>query len=410
MLPLRACFASLCVCFTILLPAGSRAQDAPAFTGFITSAAGHTPLLVDGRPLLLSHTTSYACGNSTQSEVDIDNDIPKLPEGAQVAVTGKWDTKALAWRTDALCVTALPPKTVHGQGSLDAVIHSGTDMELTVDGRRLYVTSAASLTFQPSPTSATVLTPGQWLQYAADRRPDGSWLLRNATVRDYLNNRAARSQRKWKPLNLTPPIGGHEGSIKLSHLTSAIKLSGDAAMQERLARVGATVVPTWEKALGAQYQDEHQFHFYASKQHTMDCFYLPDGTILLAEGTAKMLPEDAELAAILAGCVAAVEEEQTAVYANKELAVNSVEAANYLELVIPAGFIAGSVYQHHLKQLMDQQCTRVALSYLQTAGYSASAGPAAWEKLEGKHGQLDLSRPPGTRTGMMYQAITEAAR
>ncbi len=339
--------------------------------------------------------------------------MPVFPQGTQVEVTGKWDKKAAAWRAGELCVTALPAKSIRGQAVIDAVTGAAPDFTLTADGRQLHEALAprTHLTLAPPLTAGSTLRPGQWLRYTADLHPDGSWVLRDATVQEALDNRAARNERKWKPLSFTAPTPGHEGAIKLYRLSSSIKLPSDPELQTRVARVGASVVPARENPSTAAFAREGRFHFYAAKLHGADCMPLADGTILVPESTAKALPNDGELAAVLGGCVAALEEEQAAQIANKQLIGNSLEAASIVA-ISPAGLVATLAYDehmHHIQLLQEEQSARVALSYLQNAGYPASAGPAAWEKLESKHGQAGPSRPPGPRTQLMYQALTEHA-
>ncbi len=176
-----------------------------------------------------------------------------------------------------------------------------------------------------------------------------------------------------------------------------------------MARVGATVVPAWEKSFGARYPDERQMRFYAASLHTANCSALPNGIVLIPEKTANRLSTDAELAAFLAGCVAEIEEEQIAVVggdvpgSDRDVALSS---AAFAAFGLTGAAINGA-YQKHLQDLFEQQSARVALTYLAAAGYPLSAGPQVWELLESKHGQPDLSRPPGTRTQFMYQALSE---
>ncbi len=402
-------FAAL-LAWSLLLTPLAHAEDAPVFSGYLTSAPGKVPLTVDGRTLLLSPKTVYACG-SLSPRVEIEDGKPALPPGARLQVTGVWSKASSAWRTESLCVAALPAKSCGGQGVIDVVRSQADFTELLVDGRHLRLPAAGKTPALIVEASAAGPSPqvGQWLQYEADRQPDGSWLLRSGRLRAYLDSRAARRLRDWKPLTLELPINGKDGKFRASRLALAIPLSGDLALEDRIARIGASVVPSWEAAFAAKYPDERRFRFFAAKAKLFDrdCVSFPDGTILLPQKLEAELSEDAELAAVLAGCVADIEEEQAAVYANKELAANTVEAAGFFELGVPAG-LAGNVYQAHLKLLMERQSARVALSYLEMAGYAPKGGPSAWEKLEGKHGQVDPSRPPGTRTAMMYEALSES--
>ena len=408
MLSPRAGFAALFAFLPALLLTPVLAEDAPTFSGYLTSAPGKLPLLVDGRPLLLSERTQYGCSFG-QGRIEIDNGVPTLPPGARLGVVGKWDKAAAAWRTDSLCVQA-SLKTSSGQGIIDAAARTASGWKVMVNGRSLHIAPDAGVSFQPPLTNASTFTPGRWLQYTAERDKDGFWLVRTATLHEVFENRTTRNERKWKPRLFTPPGSGQEGSFQAERLAPHLKLPGDPALQERVARIGAMVVPAWEQTRPAQAAPNRKFRFYAARQHALDCTGFPDGTILLPESTAKALPEDGQLAAILAGCVAGLEEEQNAQLVNRQLAGNTLETAS-LVAVSPVGIVATIAYKqhmHHAEELLEQQCMQAALFYLEAAGYPRTAAPAACEKLEAKHGIVDLSRPPGARTSRLYQARAEA--
>ena len=405
----RTLLPVILLCLFLSTTGSTRAET---FTGYLSSPTGVAPLVVDGRTVLISAQTRCSC--SAALSVTTEHDIPIFPAGLEVSVQGSWDKKAQAWRAEQVCPAGLPTKTASGHGAIDAVLSTGTDLEIAADGRHLVLPAkagAAALVFAPPLHAGDAPAVGEWIDYTADRLPNGSWALRSARIHEYLDTHAARRYRAWKPLAFAPPDSGRDGSLRVSHLLKTIKLPGDADAQSRVARVGATVVPAWEKNFAVLYPDERHFRFYvAGKLPTAECTALPDATVLVPQANLKKLPEDAQLAAVLAGCVAEIEEEQGPAYANQEGFVAGMELGGFVPVAGLGGTLGAAAYQHHLDEVLEQQRSRVALFYLKAAGYPSSAGAQAWERLASKHGEPDLSKPPGVRAAMMYQALAEEQR
>lgn len=71
--------------------------------------------------------------------------VPVFPPGSSVAVFGKWDKKAEAYRASSVCLQKMPDKSVSGAGFIDAVKPGlGNNTLVYADGRALTLPNLAA--------------------------------------------------------------------------------------------------------------------------------------------------------------------------------------------------------------------------------------------------------------------------
>jgi hypothetical protein len=201
--------------------------------------------------------------------------------------------------------------------------------------------------------------------------------------------------------------------LKVARIAPTYILPYDSAVLDRLAAIGDSVIPQWQKQLPAKDSGKVDFRFYeAEKLPVDDCVSFPDGIILVSKKTVGILTIDSDLAGLLANCVAEVTNEQAARYFTKTAANSgiSIGAAITGAFVPGVGLIAlgDAAYGEHERHIAEEAAARVAVNYLVLAGYPINSGASAWEKIEGKHGQMTPEHDPGTRSRLEYQAEAEA--
>lgn len=403
-----------------------RADGFPVLTGYLTGkAAGPASavrLEIDGRPVQLSPETQFSCDAMVLS-FQVNNGVPVYPAGVELAVYGRWDKKLGAYRADSLCVQKLPEKSVSGEGVLDAVAAedaaSGETSTVkptiwSLDGYRMRLPAQAAdrekaIHFpKAAPGTVNMPEPGDWVQYAAVRLSDGTLELRSALITPSLTGRTERRLSKWKPLRFEVPAGGHDGLFQVGHLMPKIVLPDDGAMIERVQRLGESVTPEWDRKMSDMDPRKHEFSFYPTKTVLYrDCASFPNGVILIPAQTVERL-DDAEVAAVLAGCVATGEEDVIARYANKKEAGQAAMDVGFA-LLGPAELMGGYAYNAHIQKVIDEELARAGLAYLEAAGYPRSASATAWEKLSGKDGKVRLDREPSAEAELAYRYLAVSA-
>jgi hypothetical protein len=132
--------------------------------------------------------------------------------------------------------------------------------------------------------------------------------------------------------------------------------------------------------------------------------------ILTTPKTVARLPNDGELAALLAGCVAQVLEEEA--LRSKPQSKSEIAAESALVLMVPIITIPAVVLSEKhdgnlLETSQSEQDTRVALTYLAAAGYPVTEEAAAWETLKGKMDTTHWSKQPDGQMDRVYKAEAE---
>ena len=398
---LTACFASVFA---------QEPGSLPVFDGYLTAAPEATHLMIDGRRVLTPKGVGSYCGTAVGG-LTFHHGMPDFPAGTKLAVYGSWHKKDAAYVADYVCLVSRPEAMVSGSAVIDEVTHTSDGTLILADGRLLRIPGEGGPLRWQSPLSATTpLAAGLWIDYTASRLGDGDFLLKSGTLRD-ASFGSARTQN-WQPMEFVAPSPASPGKLKLSPLTATLKLPYDETILARLSRVGGSVVPAWERSLPDGAPDKHAFHFYLTDWHRMpDCIAFPNGTILVPKKTEAELRNDAQLAGLLAGCVAEVLELQAVRNESKQAVTSGAEWAS---LAMPFGIglvplVGGTAYQAHLQEVAESQAARVALTYLQQAHYNPMSAALAWEVLNGKNGAPAPNKQPGTRATYYYRALATDA-
>ena len=397
-----------------VLPTNSMLQaqvPSAALRGYVDGPAQDGVLQVSGRPVRLAHDSQFNCTNIPPPGLAIRDGFPVLPRGSRVEVFGRWDKKTAAYSASSVCPVAVPEKEVSGEAVIDAVASSPDGEALLADGRRLLIPQTPALRGAlglPAKLDALV---GQWLAYKAERQK-GVLVLNGIRTWPDLDSPQEVKLRNAKLLVLTPPTAGQDGRLKVSRLMPSWTLSGDAAAAARVTRVGNSLGPAWGDGSQAINSPRIPITIYVAKNLKMnDCLSIPNGTILVPLRVYERLTEDVELAAVLSGCIAEIEERQEACFSTRQTAASGASLAGWAAIAgvgLPV-VIGSDVYAAHLRQLKEEQSARVALFYLHQAGYPATAGAAAWEKLDSGHGKMEPNEMPSRRSEIFYKAASENA-
>jgi hypothetical protein len=380
----------------------------PILIGYQTAPPAASRLTIDGRPVHYSSATGFICGN-TDGLLGTEGGVPHFVSGSMLGVYGKWSRKTQQYEAASVCVLRVPSSEVSGSAVIDSVLSSSAKIDIVADGRLLRLPAKRGTLLS---ASGDAPTPGEWLDYKAKRQKDGTFLLTGMKI--HPAPYGPDEKHPWKPVLFIEPTPQRAGLFKMAHLQRPWTLPNDPQALERIRRVGGSVVPAWQKALPAGAPDGWQFAFYLVKGKHLsggDCLSFPDGLILVPSKTESLLKDDGQLAALLAGCVAEVTEEQVlrispGATASAATEIGSLAAPAVLGLPMLVGSFA---YGEHEQTMMRDQSARVALVYTAAAGYPIADGAAAWETLKSKHGQMRLNSQPPDRADIAYKMETQAA-
>lgn len=158
----------------------------------------------------------------------------------------------------------------------------------------------------------------------------------------------------------------------------------DDALQSRIDRIGQSVIPAYQKALPVT--DPTRIHFRFQVVETdrfLDAIAFANGIILVPYPAITRLENDSEIAAVLADNIAASLEKQEILHQPAQHRMLAAGIAGDIGgLVVPGlgiatGLTTGGVEKHAIT-MHRRQSGRVALCFMQDAGYDLTQAPVAW--------------------------------
>ena len=284
---------------------------------------------------------------------------------------------------------------------------------LEADGYRIRVATgqAASITFAGRLKGIADVGPNTWIRF--EGALDAAGMVVAQTARLYpagshkaltvMGPRKVKRQPDYEPVTQDSLLDadGHLVSahtkVRLSDAEGPCgwhRVPADAALQERVQRVGMRVVPEYQKALPEDAPSRIPFRFYAvADDRVRSAIACNEGLILVPKNVLERLKSDDQLGAVLADAVAFNLERQLVTMTPAELGAN-LGAAAAIPVLFPAGYIAGESvlgvvnYEKGLKVRRD--CARIALQLLADAGYDPWQAPEAWRVLAPKQALKDV--------------------
>ena len=182
-------------------------------------------------------------------------------------------------------------------------------------------------------------------------------------------------------------------------------------MQERINRIGFSLVPSYQRNLPESDTSKILFRFQLVDEPKWDDAYsLPSGIIIVPGQLVELLPNDSELAAVLTDNIANVLEKQSYRLTSgfRAVTVGTIAADAALIGIPGLGigiFAAANSSAHQMTLNVYDQRGRVALGLIHDAGLTIEEAPLAWWKIAGRHKKdLRSTRLP-LRAANLYKAI-----
>jgi len=410
--PLSAAFAVL----TLLFASSGIAQESspPVLQGFVTRTASGADFDVNGIRVVSSSKTTFQVGTHILLSNAV---IPYVGETVSVRgdlKRGKHQIKA----TEVVLRPAVERK-LSGFGVIDRILSpvNSTEILIRADGYSIRVNSSTKTSFEPPLTSLATVTTNVWIDFHGKLRDDGvvfadSIVFAPNVIREREDKLLAKTD--YDP-SAVPDSSKQDAASKFFLGVDPKKIPPwhDAAMQARIERIGASLIPAYQRALPDTDATKIQFQFQlidAPKWH--DAMAMPSGIILVPRQIVERLQNDSQLATVLADNISCVLEKQTYLVTPKKQALTAANIAGAAAgFVIPgvglvtniATYSSGKSIQTHL---LDQS-GRVSLGLLHDAGYDIHQAPLAWWTLAAKKPNDIAGTAPPERALNLYRVLGE---
>jgi len=394
---IRAFVLFVAGCFLVSPPMAAKDKSVPVVEGYITAVHTFHDFEVNGTRVTTSATTHYGIigGKALSDDGGLHG---ALALGSYVQIFGEGNDHSME-ASDVLFAGDWNKKA-EGFGVIDRVINSGQEPLFRTDGYRMRIESTTEIKFEGGLTSLADVGTGTWVRYEGRLNQAGELRARRAT---FIKPRLTKAEPS--PPDLLP---AHSGLIdangKLIDEHTKFRMSdvggpcglhrivADDAMQERVRRVGARVIPDYQKQLPEDSPAKIHFRIYVVDEpifrEDIECSI---GLILVPRQVVERLANEDQLAAVMSNAMAFSLMMQGTKIRNG-LEKTAVVAEDVAILADPtAGLLAYWLLTHPEEKRLREEAGRIALELMANAGYDPRQAPEAWRLLAPKKMPKDPS-------------------
>ena len=391
--------ATVFVASTCLFIEGAAAQQERGIVaeGYITALYPPAGFDVNGKYVLTAPTTGYRLAG--EKVAHRDSPLREAVQvGAYVLVEGKLDRKIKAAHAKTVVFRGDWDSKSFGLGVIDKVVSSGPEPIFRADGYQTRINAETKVGFQDQLKTLADVGLGTWIRFEGKRSKDGVVVALKALfftakaerIKDIPSIEVVDAGFK------APDLDQHkDGRVMLGPMAAPHAIPADRDVQERVTRVGMSVLPFYQKAMADGNPFKLEFQFYAVDDDKLrpDGCTLHGNLILISKQAVERLKNDSQLAAVLADGVA------LDLYRQK----SSLRRENYfqtgpfiedalllpVDVFVPLDIIGGLVLKAEIAKV--EQRGRVALALMGDAGYDPWQAPEAWRLLAPKQLPNDLN-------------------
>ena len=390
--------------------------------GYVT--ASHLPEGFDVNDLhvtLLPSTQYGIIGKVEASTLSPLRDA--LQVGSYVEVSGGSNRHTRTISAEKVFLRADWDQKLSGVGVIDKVLSAGPEPVVRADGYRIRIATSAQVNFGGDVKSLEEIAPNMWLRYEGKRDQTGTLVAAKVTLLPArathfkaisgleVNHRDVEPAKDAKPAPPPKKSANDEDNddpdfqpdlstvldkdgnllsnarIRMGTFGGWHTIPADKPLQDRVRRVGASIIPAYQKALPNHHPSFIPFRFFAvdDTRNRSEICYL-DGLILIPKQVVERLENDDQLAAVLADGVAYNLQRQGArTVEDNRLYMGTQLAADLASVVVPglglASLAGSSAVAHKIALAREQERDRISLSLLADAGYDPRQAPEAWRRL-----------------------------
>jgi len=390
-----------------LLPAAGQELRGVSAEGYITATQTPDGFDVNGRHVLLTSQTKYVLAGD-KSSVATGSLSDAMQIGAYVAVVGRSTGKTKPVTAKSVYLRDDLDESLSGLGVIERVSGSGAEPEFEADGYRIRIPVGVATSFRGDVKSMADVGPNTWIRYEGKRDADGVLVASKAKFMQVKAKlpKTVDGLESFDMLLEKPDLGAHkDGKVRLFAVGGWRKIPADRALQERVARVGASVLPAYQRAMAEDNPYKVHIAFYAIDDTKLltDYCSMKGGLILVSRQLVERMANDSQLAAVLADGVAYLVQRQGVKQLTGERVILGEAAASVAlaafdpgaaVLLALNGAASGAVPGSKAWILLQRQRGRVALELLAEAGYDPWQAPEAWRLAEPKALPKDLGTLP----------------
>lgn len=383
------------------------AQDPnePAVSGYVTAVKAPNEFSVQRARVVTSSATQFVfLGGPTAQSGQAPREITV---GMYVAVFGTKDYVANYVTADVVKVRNEAGEAVSGFGVIDRVLTAGAQPRFRADGYVLNVNAETEVNFTGDITALSQVNTNIWVRYKGRWNDSGEIVLSRA---DFL-------RRKIKPPKRDPHVSLAQATVfpprSVIDFDGSLRTGGgapqdqggacgwypvslNAALQERVRRIGFSVIPQYQRELPDNDPAKIPFRFYAVEEKDIHS-YLGcgnEGLVLVSADAVARLQNDDQLAALLADRVALNLQSLQGRLLDEAGLAGAASAAMSVGGPISTGanLAARTVLLRDVERKLLEQRGRMLLGYMADAGYDPWQAPEAWRLLAPSRLPKDLSK------------------
>lgn len=389
---------------------GPRQPNQATLSGYITRSVSISDFDVNGYSIISNSQTDHREGS-----LQLNKNGGDVFFGEQVAVYGKIDHKR--HKVEATKITFLEPepRTLSGIAVIDRIIKpvNGNELLLRADGYVVKIGSGSKVSYASPLTALSDVKANDWITYHGILNPDG--ILVTDTISFQINHVSDREGKLLKKTTYDPaavPAAKKRTTSKYLTEWNPKKTAPykDQAMQERVTRIGTSLIPSYQRQLPAGDPTKIAFLFQVvDRPNSHEAFVFPSGIILIPHQVVERLQNDSQVAAVLAYNMAIALEKQEY---RMQPAYTSMSVADFATGVGDAfvpGLSLASLAMYPKSKSMEtdlfNQSGRVSLSLLHDAAYDLQQAPVAWWILAAKPGKNFTETNIPSRSLNLYRTI-----
>lgn len=392
---------------TFLLFCGLLAEFAAAsqgqMTGYVTRAASGSDFDVNGYHIVcggVKRGTVETVRGVMVPAVGCPSDAPFVGEALTVHGRGDRPRNSVSIFAKRIEIARFDPglPSYHpDEESGSAVIDAQPAQEATgtepagllvrADGYWIRISGQTEIKWIPPLQSFADVKAGDWIKYKG--RLDGAGVMDAATAQIgpiAIGNgeEKLRDHKEYDPSAV--PVEARQNllndALRWGFDPTKFPPFKDAGMQARIEKIGASLIPAYQRALPDSDPAKLDFRFQLIDTKLIrGTLTLPNGIVLIPHQVVERMQNDSQLAAILADAIACAMERQQYRTKGERLAANATTLAGFFAPFGAVMIDAGTEAASEIKTNEMDQSGRVSLALLHDAGYDIDQAPLGWWRL-----------------------------